>query len=184
MASHTAHRDYGRIDDIELLEWCSLCEPLRLGYHLPLYHRVYQLLRRARIRRSRVRLLTSQGRCHSGLHVCGTTPIIATLCSLLISTSHSIFCLVIDVGGGPTHHYYGAHTWDNPGAFANGFKGVCSVFVTAAFSFGGTELVGLAAAETENPRLALPTAIKQVFWRICLVSLPFLQYEAVVRKFH
>jgi yeast amino acid transporter len=99
---------------------------------------------------------------------------IAILSSLLISTTHSIFCLVVDVGGGPTHHYYGAHTWDNPGAFANGFKGVCSVFVTAAFSFGGTELVGLAAAETENPRLALPTAIKQVFWRICLVGLPFL----------
>jgi amino acid transporter len=29
-------------------------------------------------------------------------------------------------------------------------------------------LVGLAAAETENPRKSLPTAIKQVFWRITL----------------
>ena len=82
----------------------------------------------------------------------------------------SIFALVVDVGGGPTHHYFGAHTWTDPGAFAHGFKGVCSVFVTAAFSFSGTELVGLAAAETEDPRLSLPTAIKQVFWRICLVS--------------
>lgn len=50
-----------------------------------------------------------------------------------------------------------------------GFKGLCSVFVTAAFSFSGTELVGLAAAETANPRIALPTAVKQVFWRIALV---------------
>ncbi|KAL8695452.1 MAG: hypothetical protein Q9218_000030 [Villophora microphyllina] len=33
---------------------------------------------------------------------------------------------------------------------------------------GGTELVGLAAAETANPRRSLPTAVKQVFWRICL----------------
>lgn len=46
--------------------------------------------------------------------------------------------------------------------------GLCSVFVTAAFAFSGTELVGLAAAETANPRKSLPTAIKQVFWRICL----------------
>lgn len=44
------------------------------------------------------------------------------------------------------------------------------MFVTAAFSFGGTELVGLTAAETENPRVALPTAVKQVFWRITLVN--------------
>jgi amino acid permease len=35
-----------------------------------------------------------------------------------------------------------------PGAFNDGFKGICSVFVTAAFSFAGTELAGLAAAET------------------------------------
>ncbi|WZH45512.1 amino acid permease/ SLC12A domain-containing protein [Fusarium acuminatum] len=42
------------------------------------------------------------------------------------------------------------------------------VFVTAAFSFSGTELVGLAAAEAQNPAKALPGAIKQVFWRITL----------------
>lgn len=48
----------------------------------------------------------------------------------------------------------------------DGFKGFCSVFVTAAFSFSGTELVGLAAAETENPRKTLPRATKQVFWRV------------------
>lgn len=42
------------------------------------------------------------------------------------------------------------------------------MFVTAAFSFAGTELVGLCAAETDNPRKTLPTAVKQVFWRICL----------------
>lgn len=45
--------------------------------------------------------------------------------------------------------YVGGRYYQNPGAFANGFKGVCSVFVTAAFSFAGTELVGLAA--TEHP---------------------------------
>lgn len=42
------------------------------------------------------------------------------------------------------------------------------MFVNAAFAFSGTELVGLAAAEAANPRKALPTAVKQVFWRITL----------------
>lgn len=40
--------------------------------------------------------------------------------------------------------------------------------MNAAFAFSGTELVGLAAAETANPRKSLPTAVKQVFWRITL----------------
>ena len=61
--------------------------------------------------------------------------------------------------------------WNDPGPFNHGFKGLCSVFVTAAFSFAGTELIGLAAAETANPRKTLPSAIKQVFWRITLFYL-------------
>lgn len=69
---------------------------------------------------------------------------------------------IINIAGGPNGSYIGFHLWSVPGAFHNGFKGLCSTFVTAAFAFGGTELVGLAAAETENPRKALPTAIKQV----------------------
>ena len=64
--------------------------------------------------------------------------------------------------------YWGARLWYEPGAFNNGFLGFCGVFVTAAFAFSGTELVGLAAAETEDPQKSLPGAIKQVFWRITL----------------
>ncbi|KAM7212965.1 putative amino-acid permease [Rhypophila decipiens] len=76
--------------------------------------------------------------------------------------------IVINIGGTPSEGYIGGKYWSDPGAFNNGFKGFCSVFVTAAFAFAGTELVGLAAAETANPRKSLPTAIKQVFWRISL----------------
>jgi amino acid transporter len=91
-----------------------------------------------------------------------------------------IIALVLVLGGGPSGYkydeYFGARYWYDPGAFKNGFKGFCSVFVTAAFSFSGTELVGLAAAESETPTKSLPGAIKQVFWRITLyvISLPFL----------
>ncbi|KAL4928839.1 amino acid permease/ SLC12A domain-containing protein [Aspergillus undulatus] len=83
-----------------------------------------------------------------------------------------IIALILVCGGGPSggqfDEYWGARLWYNPGAFANGFKGFCSVFVTAAFSFSGTELVGLAAAESKTPTKSLPGAIKQVFWRITL----------------
>ncbi|KAM0428957.1 hypothetical protein ACHAPT_006760 [Fusarium lateritium] len=84
-----------------------------------------------------------------------------------------IICLVLVCGGGPSNgrynEFWGDRLWhEDPGAFKNGFKGFCSVFVTAAFSFAGTELVGLAAAESSNPTKALPGAIKQVFWRITL----------------
>lgn len=80
--------------------------------------------------------------------------------------------IIMNCGGGPSNgefsSYVGGRVWRENGALANGFKGVCSVFVTAAFSFAGTELVGLAAAESANPRKNLPSAIKQVFWRITI----------------
>ncbi|OJD35172.1 amino acid permease [Diplodia corticola] len=79
-----------------------------------------------------------------------------------------ILGIILNVGGGPDGTYIGNKYWKDPGAFNHGFKGLCSVFVTAAFAFAGTELVGLAAAETANPRKSLPTAVKQVFWRITL----------------
>jgi amino acid transporter len=92
-------------------------------------------------------------------------------CFKLAATLIFMFIAVILIcGGGPEggrfDEYWGARYWYAPGAFQNGFPGFCSVFVTAAFSFAGTELVGLAAAESKNPTQALPSAIKQVFWRI------------------
>lgn len=94
-------------------------------------------------------------------------------CLKLGATVVFMFIAVILIcGGGPSNgkydEYWGARLWYDPGAFANGFKGFCSVFVTAAFAFSGTELVGLAAAETKNPLKSLPGAIRQVFWRITL----------------
>jgi amino acid transporter len=81
-----------------------------------------------------------------------------------------ILGIIINCGGVPTdtRGYIGGEYWRNPGAFQNGFAGFCSVFVVASFAFGGTELVGLAAAESDNPRKTIPKATKQVFWRIAL----------------
>ncbi|KAK2798825.1 Amino-acid permease inda1 [Emmonsiellopsis sp. PD_5] len=97
-----------------------------------------------------------------------------------------IIALVCVLGGGPKRglysEYWGARLWHDPGAFANGFKGFCSVFVTAAFAFSGTELVGLAAAESKTPLKSLPSAVKQVFWRITLFYILALFFVGLLVK--
>ncbi|KAF1974070.1 amino-acid permease inda1 [Bimuria novae-zelandiae CBS 107.79] len=96
----------------------------------------------------------------------------SSLIKLSATVIFMLIAFILVLGGGPSNglysEYWGARTWYDPGAFRNSFKGFCGVFVTAAFSFSGTELVGLAAAETKNPLRSLPGAIKQVFWRITL----------------
>lgn len=95
-----------------------------------------------------------------------------------------ILAVIIDVGGAPSGKYLGAHTWSSPGAFNHGFHGLCAVFVNAAFSFAGTELVGLAAAEAANPRKTLPKATKQVFWRILIFYLVSLLLVGFIVPFN
>lgn len=93
---------------------------------------------------------------------------VLSMIKIVACTGFIILGIIIDCGGVPTDHrgYLGAEYWHHPGGFANGFKGFCSVFVTAAFAFSGTELTGLAAAEAANPTKQIPQATKQVFWRI------------------
>ncbi|KAI9836837.1 MAG: hypothetical protein M1819_001002 [Sarea resinae] len=88
-----------------------------------------------------------------------------------------IFAICIDAGAGK-HGYLGFHTWGNPGAFAPylikdnealaKFVGFWAVLIQAGFSYQGTELVGIAAGEAENPRKTVPAAIKKTFYRILL----------------
>ncbi|MFD1956988.1 amino acid permease [Paenibacillus thailandensis] len=52
--------------------------------------------------------------------------------------------------------------------FPGGFLAVLGVFMAAGFSFQGTELVGVAAGESENPKHNVPRAIRTIFWRILL----------------
>src|ERR1700761_1488635 len=87
---------------------------------------------------------------------------------ILACAGFILFGIIDNCGGvsSDPRGYIGARYWHDPGAFRNGFKGFCSVFVTAAFAFGGTELSGLAAAEAQNPVKSLPRATKQVFWRV------------------
>ncbi|BCU80469.1 lysine-specific permease [Polycladomyces abyssicola] len=52
--------------------------------------------------------------------------------------------------------------------FHGGWLAALSVFMVAGFSFQGTEVIGVAAGESENPRVNIPKAVRQVFWRILL----------------
>lgn len=52
--------------------------------------------------------------------------------------------------------------------FHGGFFAFLGVFMAAGFSFQGTEMIGVAAGESNNPREHVPRAIKQVFWRILI----------------
>lgn len=103
-----------------------------------------------------------------GVRGYGEVEFVLSIIKVIACMGFIIFGIIVNCGGvpGDDRGYIGFRYWDEPGAFRNGFKGFCSVFVTAAFAYGGTELVGLAAAEAENPRKSLPTATKQVFWRI------------------
>ncbi|KAL1305018.1 hypothetical protein AAFC00_003918 [Neodothiora populina] len=104
-----------------------------------------------------------------GVRGYGEVEFVLAIIKIVACIGFVILAIIIDCGGVPTDKrgYIGAHYWHKPGAFHNGFKGFVSVFTNAAFAFSGTELVGLAAAEAANPRVTLPRASKQVFWRIC-----------------
>lgn len=52
--------------------------------------------------------------------------------------------------------------------FVGGLQAMVGVAMIAGFSFQGTELIGIAAGESENPRKNVPIAIRQVFWRILM----------------
>ncbi|KIX04017.1 uncharacterized protein Z518_07570 [Rhinocladiella mackenziei CBS 650.93] len=85
-----------------------------------------------------------------------------------------ILALIIDVGGVPGQHRLGFQYWNNPGAMkeyidtgdSGRFLGLWSTLVNAAFSYGGVEMVAVAAGEAEDPRRNIPKAVRRVFWRI------------------
>ncbi|MFT4020770.1 MAG: amino acid permease [Acinetobacter sp.] len=58
------------------------------------------------------------------------------------------------------------HYKDAP--FVGGLQAMIGVAMIAGFSFQGTEMVGVAAGESKDPKRTIPLAIKQIFWRILL----------------
>ncbi len=61
-----------------------------------------------------------------------------------------------------------SNLWQYGGFFPFGIKEFLLSLVVVMFSFGGTELIGITAAEADDPKRSIPKAIKQVIWRILL----------------
>lgn len=88
--------------------------------------------------------------------------------------------IVISAGGGPNHQAIGFRYWRETGGFVQylgipGAKGrflaFFSVMMNAAFAFIGSEVTAIAAAETADPRRAVPKAIRSVWFRLVLFYL-------------
>ena len=62
--------------------------------------------------------------------------------------------------------------WDNwfigDAPFVGGLPAMIGVAMYVGFSFQGTELIGIAAGESEDPGKNIPSAVRKVFWRILL----------------
>ena len=72
-------------------------------------------------------------------------------------------------GGAPEGLWGNLALWTQGDApFAGGFAALIGVAMIVGFSFQGTELIGIAAGESEDPARNIPRAVRQVFWRILL----------------
>lgn len=74
--------------------------------------------------------------------------------------------LLFSGNGGPDASV--ANLWQYGGFFPNGLTGLLMAMAVIMFSFGGLELVGITAAEADNPRYSIPRATNQVIYRILL----------------
>ncbi|KAG2120366.1 amino acid permease/ SLC12A domain-containing protein, partial [Suillus clintonianus] len=76
--------------------------------------------------------------------------------------------LIYDWGGVKGHPGPGLSNFQNGQAFIGGFQNFAQTFVYAFYSFGGVELVAVAAGESVQPHKTVPRAIKATFVRIVL----------------
>ncbi|MEQ9940597.1 amino acid permease [Pectobacterium aroidearum] len=74
--------------------------------------------------------------------------------------------LLFSGAGGPDASV--ANLWQHGGFFPNGISGMVMAMAVIMFSFGGLELVGITAAEADDPQNSIPRATNQVIYRILL----------------
>ncbi|MBU9838221.1 aromatic amino acid transporter AroP [Rahnella sp. L72c] len=58
--------------------------------------------------------------------------------------------------------------WEQGGFLPHGMTGLVMMMAIIMFSFGGLELVGITAAEADNPEVSIPKATNQVIYRILI----------------
>ncbi|MDR1243941.1 MAG: amino acid permease [Endomicrobium sp.] len=98
-----------------------------------------------------------------------------TICAMILAGSYLLFFNPSLVPGASIKNLWlpatvGPHAFDTffSGFFAKGFIGFMMAFPMIIFAFDGVELIGLTAAETENPQKTIPKAVNQVVFRILI----------------
>jgi aromatic amino acid transport protein AroP len=61
-----------------------------------------------------------------------------------------------------------ANLWNDGGFFPNGLAGLVMAIPMLMFSFGGLELIGVTAAEADDPARSIPRATNQAIYRILI----------------
>lgn len=61
-----------------------------------------------------------------------------------------------------------ANLWQHGGFLPNGWQGLVMAMAVIMFSFGGLELVGITAAEADDPSTTIPRATNQAIYRILI----------------
>jgi aromatic amino acid transport protein AroP len=61
-----------------------------------------------------------------------------------------------------------ANLWRHGGFFPNGVQGLVMAMAVIMFSFGGLELIGITAAEADDPARSIPRATNQALWRVLI----------------
>ncbi|MCJ1273697.1 hypothetical protein MMC21_001490 [Puttea exsequens] len=84
------------------------------------------------------------------------------------------FTFITMLGGNPQRDRFGFRFWRDPGAFAELYRtgslgrfcGFLQCLIQASFTIAGPDYVSMAAGEAANPRVVMPRAYNQVFFRL------------------
>uniref|UniRef100_A0A8H7TW43 Amino acid permease/ SLC12A domain-containing protein n=1 Tax=Bionectria ochroleuca TaxID=29856 RepID=A0A8H7TW43_BIOOC len=110
------------------------------------------------------------------IHVFGEVEYLFAWLKVLLIVFLIVLGLLIALGAIPGTPALGFRYWRDPGPFVEHilpgplghFLGFWQALAGAVFSFAGVESIAMAAAETKDPRSAIPAACKRVFLRIFL----------------
>lgn len=91
---------------------------------------------------------------------------VLTIIAFIILGGAAMFGFLEMKGGKPAPMF--SNFTDHGGLFPNGTAAILVTMIGVNFSFQGTELVGVAAGESENPEKTVPKAINNTVWRILL----------------
>ncbi|WP_295472108.1 amino acid permease [uncultured Pseudomonas sp.] len=104
----------------------------------------------------------------SNVKIYGETEFWFSLIKVVAILSMIVFGAVLLVSGNGGPQATVANLWQNGGFFPKGVSGLMMAMAFIMFSFGGLELIGITAAEAQDPKRSIPKATNQVIYRILI----------------